>query len=238
VPPTLRQDSYVSPCAVPPLLLLARQACRAPPSATPSMSVKEGLEYYHDIVWGQQDREAAVFRDIANRAGIVLTPSVRGYERLCKEPLKVALFLERKVRLSREKSGAGHKRTKGWLAKYHFFLRLPIHDLFLVAREGEGQFRVLEYATQADTVGVLCLSCPQENCKGCIPVVKKSKEKTKLKRLNKTKSKKQKCHKKKDVGSKTNIELKSDPSEGSQDSNSNIKVPPLRIKVPRPSALS
>ena len=52
---------------------------------------------------------------------------------ICREPLKIAIYLERKISLARAKLGSRHTRTKGWVAKYTTLLKLPLHDLFLVA---------------------------------------------------------------------------------------------------------
>ena len=52
---------------------------------------------------------------------------------ICREPLKIAIYLERKISLARAKLGSRHARTKGWVAKYTTLLKLPLHDLFLVA---------------------------------------------------------------------------------------------------------
>ena len=97
-----------------------------------------------------------------------------------REPLKIAIYLERKISLARGKLGARHPRTRGWVAKYRLLLALPLHDLFLVAAS---PYRVLEYPADTGEVGLMCLACPKADCGGCPKVtpepVKRSERPTK-----------------------------------------------------------
>jgi hypothetical protein len=99
-----------------------------------------------------------------------LVKGLAGYERLCREPLKVAIYLERKISLARGKLGPRHPRTAGWTEKYRLLLGLPLHDLFLVAAS---PYRVLEFPGEEE-VGLMCLACPRTRCHGCPKVAKPS----------------------------------------------------------------
>ena len=96
---------------------------------------------------------------------ISMCSNVKSYENLCKEPLKVALYLERKIRACRQSKGAGAQRTKAWVTKYENFLKLPFHDIFLSLLAS--RHKVIEYFSE-DRVHVMCLNCPEEKCPGCV----------------------------------------------------------------------
>jgi len=171
-PATVRKDSYVSTSHVPSLKLLCRgampRACSAPP-----IRVKEGLEYYHALVWPDNNKEEVVFKYMSRLAKITMVTSVGEYEKLCREPLKVALYLEKKISKSREKVGHRHSQTRRWVEKYTLYLTFPLHDIFLVV--SQAGYRVLEFPLKEGKVGLLCLVCPTMSCKGCL-----SKQSTKL----------------------------------------------------------
>lgn len=149
------------------------------------------MEYYHSIVW-KNNNEVTFFDKFCELSKSTISQTVKSYEKLCKEPLKVALYLERKIRNSRESKGANSKRTKDWVLKYEKFLKLPMHDLFLSLLVSK--HKVIEYF-EGGSVNVLCLNCPVLRCSGCIVSVAeaaKVKEKKKLKvaiRVKNTKNK-------------------------------------------------
>ena len=124
------------------------------------------MEYYHSLVW-KENHENTFFQQLTCLSKLTLAANVKAYERLCKEPLKVALYLERKITLFRDNRGADHPRTKAWVVKYNRFLKLRLHDLFLSLVVEK--FKVIEYCdTAGGQVQVLCLNCPRLICAGCI----------------------------------------------------------------------
>lgn len=164
-PATTKKDSYVGTSHVPSLKLLCRgvipRTCSHPP-----LRVKEGLEYYHALVWPDNNKEEVVFKYMSRLANITMVTSVGEYEKLCREPLKVALYLEKKISKSREKVGHRHSQTKRWVEKYTLYLTFPLHDIFLVV--SQAGYRVLEFPLKEGKVGLLCLVCPTMSCKGCL----------------------------------------------------------------------
>jgi len=164
-PATPRKDSYVTTSHVPSLKLLCRGAM-SQHSDPPSIRVKEGLEYYHALVLPDNNKEEVVFNYMCRMANMNMVTSVKEYERLCREPLKVALYLEKKIVKSRERVGHRHSQTKRWVDKYILYLSLPLHDIFLVV--SQVGYRVLEFPLAEGRVGLLCLVCPAMSCKGCV----------------------------------------------------------------------
>jgi len=162
-PATPRKDSYVTTSHVPSLTLLCRGVLPTP--ATP-IRVKEGLEYYHALVWPDNNKEEVVFKYMCRLAKMTMVTSVKEYERLCREPLKVALYLEKKIGKSRDSVGYRHSQTRRWVEKYTLYLTLPLHDIFLVV--SQAGYRVLEFPLAEGRVGLLCLVCPTMSCKGCV----------------------------------------------------------------------
>jgi len=181
---TIRNDSFVSTSQVPGLKMLSRGVAAVPGAPPePPVTVKEGLEYYHTLAWPANYKEDrySFFRHFRRAAGLSLVSSWREYETLCKEPLKVALYLEKKISRARERQGARHTSTARWVEKYRFYLSLPLHDIFLsVTRAG---YRVLEVG-QNEAVRLLCLVCPRMDCNGCLlkskPAVKPAKKTKKV----------------------------------------------------------
>jgi hypothetical protein len=101
---TVKDDSYVDISSVPSLKLLSRGKQASGGLIKVPISVKEGLEYYHSIVW-KENNENSYFDELVAKTKLTMCSTVGAYEELCKEPLKVALFLERKISISREKFG-------------------------------------------------------------------------------------------------------------------------------------
>jgi hypothetical protein len=116
------------------------------------VSVKEGLEYYHTVVW-PSNGDKRTLALIGRLARVPFAETLRSYTALCRDPLKIALYFEKKIRF-----------TRSWVAKYMAFLRLPIHDIFLLL--ADSSFKVIEY-WGAGQVKFLCLSCPLMRCGGC-----------------------------------------------------------------------
>lgn len=163
-PATSKKDSFVSTSHVPSLKLLCRSVL--PQSVTPPpLSVKEGLEYYHSLVWPENSKEDDVFKFMCRQADLTMVTSVNAYEKLCREPLKVALYLEKKISKSREIVGPRHSQTRRWVEKYTLYLTFPLHDIFLVV--SQTGYRVLEFPHEGQ-VGLLCLVCPIMYCPGCL----------------------------------------------------------------------
>ena len=165
-PATSRTDSFVSTSRVPSLKLLSRGSLPGGNSTSDVgvMSVKEGLEYYHSLVQPGNTDETNLFRYISGLGKITLVSSVKQYERLCRDPLKVAIYLEKKISRSRARLNSRHLLTRNWVEKYEFFLKLPLHDIFLsLSVPG---FRVLE-VPEKDSVRQICLVCSSMQCPGC-----------------------------------------------------------------------
>lgn len=160
---TIKDDSYVDISSVPCLKLIARNKLSTGGILRVPISVKEGLEYYHSIVW-KDNNENTYFEELCFKTKITSCNTVSSYEDLCKEPLKVALYLEKKISISREKFGAGHNRTKNWVQKYQHFLKLPLHDIFLSLQNHT--YKVIEHYTNGEVKG-MCLNCSQPICAGC-----------------------------------------------------------------------
>ena len=165
-PATSSSDSFVSSSRVPSLKLLSRGSLPGGNSTSHVgvMSVKEGLEYYHSLVQQGNTDETNLFRYISGLGKITLVSSVKQYERLCRDPLKVAIYLEKKISRSRARLNSRHLLTRNWVEKYEFFLKLPLHDIFLsLSVPG---FRVLE-VPEKESVRQICLVCSSMQCPGC-----------------------------------------------------------------------
>ena len=180
-PATTRTDSYLSPSRVPSLKLLSRGSLPGGNSTSYAgvMSVKEGLEYYHSLIQPGSTDETSLFRYISGMAKITLVSNMKHYERLCRDPLKVAIYLEKKISRCRARLNSRHLLTRNWVEKYEFFLKLPLHDIFLsLSVPG---FRVLE-VPENDSVRQICLVCSSLQCWGCC-----AEEKSQSQQNNKTK---------------------------------------------------
>jgi len=165
-PSSTETDSYVSTSSVPSLKLLSRGGLLAGNSTSQvPISVKEGLEYYHSLVLPGNADETNLFSYISSLGKITLVSSVKQFERLCRDPLKVAIYLEKKISRCRAKLHPGHLLTRNWVEKYKFFLTLPLHDIFLSVVP-QGGWRVLE-VPDMQTVRLLCLVCSSLSCSGC-----------------------------------------------------------------------
>ena len=161
---TTKTESHVSVSAVPSLKLISRGALEAGNSTSQVvMSVKEGLEYYHSLV--SDGGQSNLFQYISRLGKITLVSSEKQYYRLCRDPLKVAIYLEKKITRCRVKLGPRHLLTRNWVEKYQFFLKLPLHDLFLSVRPEAG-FRVLEVPDK-ERLRLVCLVCSSLSCTGC-----------------------------------------------------------------------
>ena len=214
---TAKLDSYVETSHVPPLKLLCRGSLVGRNSTCDvAITVKEGLEYYHSLVLpGHGSDSAALWRYLSTTGRITIVSTVREYEKLCRDPLKVAIYLEKKISRARAKQGSKHMNTVNWVKKYNYFLKLPLHDLFLsITKDG---YRVLE-APEAGRIKLLCLVCTSMMCGGCLGQ-KKEKRKTSdpLKSAKKNPSKKKVVNKKKKS-------LKKDQKKGKA-----VAVPPLQL---------
>merc|ERR1712126_117418 len=100
-PATVREDSTLSIGKVPSLKFLSRSASSTPPPSLPM--VKEGLEYYHSLYSNvNRNVQKKLFTRLRTKAGLNLIAGLAGYERLCREPLKIAIYLERKISLARD----------------------------------------------------------------------------------------------------------------------------------------
>lgn len=142
--------------------LLFRSQCPANTLERVPVSVKEGLEYYHTMVWPANTGPLAL-RQCARLTRVPYAASVRAYTALCRDPLKIALFFEKKIGVARAKS---KERAAAWVGKYLFFLQLPIHDVFLCLIDPS--FKVVEYCRgNENEVSLICLNCPLLKCRGC-----------------------------------------------------------------------
>jgi hypothetical protein len=132
--------------------------------------------------WPANSNQAAALAAVARLTHIPYAASVRSYTALCRDPLKIALYFEKRIRTSRAMIAAGggggaalhrRQRTAAWVAKYLFFLRLPIHDLFLSLVDP--RYKVVEYCCPEveAVVAVICLNCPAMRCRGCCAPAKK-----------------------------------------------------------------
>jgi len=164
-PATTKKDSFVSTSHVPSLKLLCRGVIPRS-SKPPPIRVQEGLEYYHALVWPDNNKEEIVFKYVCRLANLTMVTSVKEYEKLCREPLKVALYLEKKIGKSRDHVGHRHSQTRRWVEKYTLYLTFPLHDIFLVV--SQTGYRVLEFPMKEGKVGLLCLVCPTMSCRGCL----------------------------------------------------------------------
>ena len=211
---TTKTDSYVDMSHVPSLKLLCRGSILGTNSTSDiPMSVKEGLELYHSLVLPGKGGENRFWAYLAWTGRITLVSSLREYERLCRDPLKIAIYLEKKISRSRARYGAKHSNTANWVEKYNFFLKLPLHDLFLsITKE---KYRVLE-APSDGRICLICLVCNKMTCSGC-QQVKKSKEARKEEVVKRVKKKK--------VNKKT-VQLKNKNKK-----NGDTIIPPLKIKL-------
>lgn len=167
-PATHKRDSWVASSLVPPLKLLARSKCPETSKAQVPISVKEGLEFYHAFVFPNNCPEDIFFKYVRSNSKLSVCKSVKIYEKLCKEPLKIAMYFERKIRTYRDLKGSNNVKTRRWVSKYNIYLQLPFHDIFLAL--SETKYRVIEYCKD-DEVKILCLSCPSTECSGCLPAV-------------------------------------------------------------------
>ena len=106
-----KTDSQISTSRIPSLKLLCRDSLIGKNSTSDvAISVKEGLEYYHSLMTPGFNVENTLFHILSRMGKITLVSSVRQYERLCRDPLKVAIFLERKISKSRANHGSKNIR--------------------------------------------------------------------------------------------------------------------------------
>ena len=141
---TNKSDSFVDSSRVPPLKLLARARCSKGTLEKVPISVKEGLEFYHALVFPNNCPEEYFFSYLKCRGWpLAWSSGTKMFEKLCKEPLKIALYFERKIRTYRDLKGANSVKTRRWVAKYNTYLQLPFHDIFLAL--SETKYRVIEY---------------------------------------------------------------------------------------------
>lgn len=202
---TARTDTYVSTSHVPSLKLLCRGSLIGKNSTSDvAISVKEGLEFYHSLVLPGNEGQNNLWQYIQAQGRITIVSSFRQYEKLCRDPLKVAIYLEKKISRSRVRHGAKHQTTAKWVQKYDYFLKLPIHDMFLsITKDG---YRVLE-VPDSGKIRVLCLVCNSMACNGCVGA-KPEKNKNNLesaKKVNKNVKKKVKNKNKKKVKKSASI---------------------------------
>ena len=217
---TTKTDSYVDTSHVPSLKLLCRGSMLGKNSTSDvPMSVKEGLELYHSLVLPGRGSENRFWAYLAKTGRITLVSSLREYERLCRDPLKIAIYLEKKISRSRAKYGAKHSNTASWVEKYNFFLKLPLHDLFLSITKDK--FRVLE-APSEGKICLICLVCNKMTCSGC-QQIKKSKETRNAEMVKRVKKKKP---------SKKRVDVKKNKSNHKNDKkNGKAVIPPLKLKL-------
>ena len=216
-PATARTESFVSTSRVPSLKLLSRGSLPGGNSTSHPgvMSVKEGLEYYHSLVLPGNTEETNLFRYISGLGKITLVSSVKQYERLCRDPLKVAIYLEKKISRCRARLNSRHLLTRNWVEKYEFFLKLPLHDIFLsLSVPG---FRVLE-VPDTDSVRQICLVCSSLQCPGC-SAQEESQDDTKSKESSRSHRKKIKSKPKNKKKSR-----KDQPSKGSKSSGIKLQL--------------
>ena len=140
---THKRDSWVESSHVPPLKLLARSKCPEDSKAQVPISVKEGLEFYHAFVFPNNCPEDIFFKYVKSCSKLSVCKSVKIYEKLCREPLKIAMYFERKIRTYRDLKGSNNPKTRRWVAKYNSYLQLPFHDIFLAL--SETKYRVIEF---------------------------------------------------------------------------------------------
>ena len=230
---TIKTDSYVDTSRVPSLKLLSRGSMIGKNSTSDvPMPVKEGLELYHSLVLPGRDGENRFWAYLAKTGRITLVSSLREYERLCRDPLKIAIYLEKKISRCRAKYGAKHSNTANWVEKYNFFLKLPLHDLFLSITKDK--FRVLE-APSEGKICLICLVCNKMACCGC-QQVKKSKEKRNVEIVKKVRKKKPskkkvdlKKHKINHQNDKKTQNGKAQNDKKTQ--NGKAVIPPLKLKL-------
>lgn len=176
---SVHEDSYVDCSRVAPLKLMVRGLVPNGGLIDNPINVKEGLEYYHSLVW-KDNNENAFFEQLCKLSKTTIAQTVKSFEKLCKEPLKVALYLERKINACRTNKGVNSSRTQAWVAKYDSFLKLPLHDIFLSLLVSK--YKVIEFYEE-ESVKVLCLNCPVLLCAGCsvnTPQMPKPRNKQKL----------------------------------------------------------
>ena len=216
----IKTDSYVETSHVPSLKLLCRGSMVGKNSTSDvPMPVKEGLELYHSLVLPGRGGESRFWAFLAKTGRITLVSSLREYERLCRDPLKIAIYLEKKISRSRAKYGAKHSNTANWVEKYNFFLKLPLHDLFLSITKDK--FRVLE-APSDGKICLICLVCNKMTCSGC-QQAKKSKETRNTEMVKKVKKKKP---------SKKKVDTKKHKNNHQMDKKKGKAViPPLKLKL-------
>ena len=140
---------------------------------------------------------------------------MKQYERLCRDPLKVAIYLEKKISRSRARLNSRHLLTRNWVEKYEFFLKLPLHDIFLsLSVPG---FRVLE-VPEKESVRQICLVCSSMQCPGC-SAEEKSQHDNKRKEPAKSQEKKTKSKAKNKKKTR-----KDPPSRGSKSSGIKLQL--------------
>ena len=222
---TNKTDSYVATSHVPSLKLLCRGSLVGKNSTSDvAITVKEGLEYYHSLMWQGSAEDSDMFQYVRKMGRITIVSSMKQYEKLCRDPLKIAIYLEKKISRTRVKYGSKSPTTNKWVEKYNYFLKLPLHDMFLsITKDG---YRVLE-VPDSGKIRLVCLVCNNMTCCGCKQDKKKKLKEAQSIQKNKVKSKKKVIKKK--VNNKKDNHKKKIKSKNNKHDDDAIGVPNLKL---------
>ena len=165
-------DSIIAQNRVPSLRLLCRGVMKKRSMIKsrdlPPMTVKEAIEMHRSLkISDNQFTREERWKYFMERNIFRVTGNNIKFFNQAISILKVIDHLEGRINYTRS-ALKDRVRMEKWAKKLTIFLKIPFHDYMSTRSNGLSMARAIEYPGTDDRVKVLCLSCPEVNCIGCI----------------------------------------------------------------------
>ena len=165
-------DSIIAQNRVPSLRLLCRGVMKRRSMIKsrdlPPMTVKEAIEMHRSLkISDNQFTREERWKYFMDRHIFRVTGNVLKFFNQAISILKVIDHLEGRINYTRS-ALKDRVRMEKWAKKLTIFLKIPFHDYMSTRSNGLSMARAIEYPGTDSRVKVLCLSCPEVNCIGCI----------------------------------------------------------------------
>ena len=165
-------DSIIAQNRVPSLRLLCRGVMKKRSMIKsrdlPPMTVKEAIEMHRSLkISDSQFTREERWKYFMDRHIFRVTGNVVKFFNQAISILKVIDHLEGRINYTRS-ALKDRARMEKWAKKLTTFLKIPFHDYMSTRSNGLSMARAIEYPGTDNRVKVLCLSCPEVNCIGCI----------------------------------------------------------------------
>ena len=172
VPGKAGSDSIIARNRVPSLRLLCRGVMKKRSMIKsrdlPPMTVKEAIEMHRSLkISDNQFTREERWKYFMDRHIFRVTGNVLKFFNQAISILKVIDHLEGRINYTRS-ALKDRVRMEKWAKKLTVFLKIPFHDYMSTRSNGLSMARAIEYPGADDRVKVLCLTCPEVNCIGCI----------------------------------------------------------------------